>query len=145
MKRIDTLTKSLAIVGTALVAIPILAPLVFSTIRFAQSGRLMLDWLMPAELFPFVLIGGAMLLLAAFRAHSHRDAIGIGLGVAFALLAGAQIFAEVSGLASGRTEPEGLAMVLVTAMIGLYAAAIVEMDVAGGLLIRDTFRKTAPE
>jgi hypothetical protein len=36
-------------------------------------------------------------------------------------------------------------MVLVTAMIGLYAAAIVEMDVAGGLLIRDTFRKTAPE
>ncbi len=140
MKRTGALTRSLAIAGTVLVSIPIIAPLLFSIIRFAQSGRFMLDWLMPAELFLLVLFGGILLLVAAFRAHARRGPIGLGLGVALAMLAGAQIFAEVSGLAHGDTEPEGLVWAVVVAMIGLYAAAILEMGVVGGFLVRDVFR-----
>ncbi len=58
MKRTGALTRSLAIAGTVLVSIPIIAPLLFSIIRFAQSGRFMLDWLMPAE-FSWTVVGNS--------------------------------------------------------------------------------------
>jgi hypothetical protein len=62
MEKKDVLTKILAIVGTVLVWIPILAPVVFSVIRFIAQRRFRFDYLMPAELFPAALVGGGLLL-----------------------------------------------------------------------------------
>ncbi len=137
MEKKGGLTKTLAIAGTMLAWFPILMPVMFSAARFVTHRMFRFDYLMPAELFPAVLAGGGLLLWAAMRARLHQKLIGWGLGVAVGLLVGSQMLAVVTGLVSGRTEPAGLAWVLVLASLGLYVLAVIVIGVGGILLIRD--------
>ena len=57
-----------------------------------------------------------------------------------ALLVGGQVVASATGLASGETEPAGWPWVLVIASIVGYTLVLVEIGVAGLLLVRDLFR-----
>lgn len=57
MKATYRFTKALAIAGTLLVWLPVLAPLVFSVVRLFNRQKFLLDFLMPAELFPVILAG----------------------------------------------------------------------------------------
>ena len=134
-------TKILAILGTVLVGLPILAPILFSVVRLLQSGRFMLDYLMPAELFPLVLVGGGLLLWAALRRRRFRGLIGWGLGGAVILLVGSQALAEVTGLASGETEPTGWPFALVLGGLIAFILAVILTGVGGALLTRDVFKQ----
>jgi hypothetical protein len=135
------LTRGLAVVGTILVWIPIAAPVVFLLIRLARGGGFGMDYLMPAELFPMVVLGGVLLLVAALLARRRVKWIAWGLGLAVALLVGGQVLAVVSGLANGDTKPEGLPWVLVIASIVGYILAVIAVGVGGVLLARDLFRR----
>lgn len=137
MQKRDGLSKGLAIAGTVLVWFPILATLGFSGLR----GFTRLDWLMPAELFPAVAAGAALLLWASIRAHSRRALVAWGIGIAAVSIVGGMLITSVSGLASGAVEPEEarLAWGAALAMIGLYTASIVELGVSGALMLRDLF------
>jgi hypothetical protein len=134
-------TKILAIVGTVLVGLPILAPILFTLVRLLQSGRFMLDYLMPAELFPLVLVGGGLLLWAALRLRRFRGLIGWALGGAVILLVGSQALAVLTGLASGETEPTGWPFALVLGGLIAFILAVILTGVGGVLLTRDVFRK----
>lgn len=140
MKKNDVLAKSLAVVGTALVWIPILAPILFSAARFVQEKRWRFDYLMPAELFVLALIGGGLLLWATIRAHSYERIIGWAFGTTIFLLVGGQILAIVTGLASGETEPAGWRWALVLASLVGYVFALFVIGVAGLLLIGKLFK-----
>lgn len=83
----DGLTKILAVAGTVLVVLPLLAPLVFALVAFTHRRRFLFDYLMPAELFGLVLAGGLLLLWGA--------------------LVLSQGLAVLSGLASGAREASG--------------------------------------
>jgi hypothetical protein len=131
----------LAVVGTVLVWIPIVAPIVFLLFRLARGGGFGMDYLMPAELFPAAIIGGLLLLWAALRAHSRQRLIGWGLAAAVGLLVGGQALAVASGLASGDAKPEGLPWILVLASIAGYTLAVIVIGVGGVLLARDLFRR----
>ena len=141
MENKGVFTKILAIVGTVLVGLPILAPILFSVVRLLQSGRFMLDYLMPAELFPLVLVGGGLLLWAALRRRRFRGLIGWGLGGAVILLVGSQALAEVTGLASGETEPTGWPFALVLGGLIAFILAVILTGVGGALLTRDVFKQ----
>ena len=140
MENKGVLTKILAIAGTVLVWLPILAPILFSTIRFIQRQMFQFDYLMPAELGLFAFGGGILLLVAAIRARSHVKLIGWGLGIALAFVVGGQAIAMVTGLASGETEPTGWQWMLVLGSLAAYSLAIVAMGVGGILLSRDVFK-----
>lgn len=140
MEKKDTFTKVLAIAGTALAWFPILAPILLSAILFIQERIFRFDYLMPAELSLSALLGGLLLLWAAWRAHSRQKLIGWGLGLAIALLVGGQALAVVSGLASGAIEPTGLWFTLVLASLAAYALALIDVGVGGALLLRDLFK-----
>ena len=140
MENKGTLTKFLAIAGTVLVWLPILAPIVFSLIRFIQRRIFQFDYLMPAELGLFAFGGGILLLVAAIRAHSRRGLIGWGLGIAFVMIIGGQALAVVTGLADGSTEIGGWQWTLVLGSLVLYTLAIVEIGVGGVLVLRDLFK-----
>jgi lipid-A-disaccharide synthase-like uncharacterized protein len=144
MRRTGALTKVLAILGTTLVWLPLLAPIFFSVLFFIRARLLRFDYLMPAELFPVALLGGALLLWAAVRARSRVRLIGGGLGVAVALLVGGQVLAEVTGLASGATEPVGWWPALVLASVAAYSLALVGAGVGGIGLLRDLLRPGGP-
>jgi hypothetical protein len=132
----DTISKILAVAGTALVWIPLLAPLLFSVVSLAQTRIFRFDYLMPAELFPMVLLGGIMLLTAALLVRSHRALIGWSLGLAAGLLVAGQALAVATGLASGAAEPTGWPWALVVAAFAGYTLAVIASGVGGWLLFR---------
>lgn len=150
MKRNNALIKGLAIVGSALVWAPVVAPLVFTRWGDLGTERFNFDWLIPAELFPVVAVGALLLLTATLLAHARRALTGAGMGVSAAMIVAGMVLAEVTGLASGETEPVGLPWILVTGAIAGYGAGIVVTGIAGLLLIKDLFSRrpeadSAPE
>jgi len=140
MENKGTLTKILAIAGTVLVWIPILAPILFSLILFMRIQIFRFDYLMPAELGLFAFGGGILLLAAAIRAHSYMKLIGWGLVIAFVMVVGGQALAVVTGLASGVTEPVGWRWALVLSSLILYTLAIIGVGVGGIWLLRGLFK-----
>jgi hypothetical protein len=141
MEKKGPLTKSLAVVGTALAWFPILATALTAVPRLFGRRVFRIDYLMPAELFPFALVGGGLLVWAALRARARRGLIAWGLAIAAGMLIGGQALAIVTGLASGETEPRGWPWALVVASLVIYTVALAEIGVAGVLLVRDVFRR----
>lgn len=141
MKTTTDLTKILAIAGTTLVCIPILAPILFSIVVLVQSGYFRLDYLMPAELSPLVLSGGCLLVWAAIRAHTYQRLISWGLGIAVGSLVGGQALAVITGLASGNSESL-IWLGIVIASIIVYSLAVIAIDVGGMLLVRYLLRSS---
>jgi hypothetical protein len=136
----DVVTKILAILGTVLVWLPILAPILFSAVTLFRAGIFRFDYLMPAEFFMVALIGGALLVWAALLARKRRGLICWGIGIAAVMLVGGQELAVVSGLASGRIEPVGTWWVIVIASLVIYSLALAITGIGGALLLRDLFK-----
>lgn len=145
MKRTGALTKSLAIGGTVLVWVPVIAPFVLTRWAEFGTGHFNFDWLIPAELFPAVLTGGLLLLAAALFARRRRRMVGWGLGLAFTLLVASQLIAEATGLASGATAPTGVPWALVVSGLVGYVVAVAGTGVAGALLVKDLFAADKPD
>lgn len=139
MKNNGSLVKTLAVAGTILVSLPLVAPIGLGLVRLGRGAGFMLDFLMPAELFPVVLAGAVLLLTAARLAHSRFGLVAWGLGLAVIMLAFVSLYAELSGLSDGRTEAAGLVFAVAIAGIAIFVAAVVAMAVAGVLLVRDLF------
>jgi hypothetical protein len=137
----NLLTKSLAVVGTILIWFPILAPVLMAFAALFTRGRFLLDFLIPAEIFPVPLAGALLLLWAGYRAHSRWKLIAWTLGISVALLVGSQALAVVTGLASGATEPSGFWFILVMTVFIGFLVALIAVAVEGILLLRDLFRK----
>lgn len=140
MENKGVLTKVLAVTGTFLVWLPILAPILFGVISLVADGIFRFDYLMPAELGLFAFGGGILLLVAAIRARSYWKLIGWGLGIALITIVGGQTLAVVTGLADGTTEIGGWQWMLVLGSLIAYIAAIIVVGIGGVLLLRDLFR-----
>jgi hypothetical protein len=140
MEKRDVLTKVLAVLGTVLVWIPILAMVLLSVGLLIAERTFRFDYMIPGELFPAVLAGAGLLLWAAVRARSYRRLIGWSFGFAVVALVGSQALAVLTGLASGRIQAEGWPWVLVTALLAAYDLAVVALGVDGVLLLRDLFK-----
>lgn len=140
MEKRAVLTKFLAVAGTILVWLPLLFPVLLSIIFLVRARIWRFDFLMPAELFPSFLLGSALLVWAAARAHSHIKLVAWGLGSAVLMLLGSQALAEVTGLASGRMEPSGLWWALVLILLAVCIACMLLVGVGGALLLKDLFK-----
>ncbi|MEZ4508390.1 MAG: hypothetical protein R2912_06425 [Eubacteriales bacterium] len=137
----STLTKIFSIAGTVLLWAPILFMLLTAVVGSIMRGALLFDYLMLAELFFVVLAGMILLILAGILSRTLVKWLCWGAGAALAALAGGQILAVASGLASGAMEPGGLVFAVVIASIVVYNLSIVLLAVLGIVLIRRVFRK----
>jgi len=124
-------TKILAIIGTVFIWFPILLPIFFAFSRFIAGYRIVFDFLMPAELFPAILIGAGLLIWAALRAKSYRRLVFWSLGIAVFSLVSGQGLAVATGLASGEREATGIWWYLVMASIAIYNVAVIGLGIAG--------------
>lgn len=140
MENKGTLTKILAVAGTILAWLPILAPILFSAVLLVRAHIFRVDYLMPAELFFLVIIGGGLLLWAAVRSRLNWKLFGWTLGIAAALFFGMQGLAVVTGLADGSTPMGGWQWMLVLGALALYIVTVVVIAVGGVLLLRDIFK-----
>lgn len=142
-EKMSVLLKILAVTGVILVWLPILAPVFLAAVSMIGEGIFRFDFLIPAELFPFILAGGGLLFTASRsspEAHSRRKLIGFSLGLAVLLLAGSQLLAEATGIASGEHEPTGLWWNLILTTFAFFWLAIIATGVGGVLLLRDLFK-----
>jgi hypothetical protein len=136
MAKKNLLTFSLALFGALLAWFPLLATVFTSAAVTIRSRIFHIDFLMPAELFPVAFVGGGLLLWASWRARSHRRPIVLGLGFMVGSLLIGQGLAVATGLASGRTEPVGLAWALVIATLVLYTLSLLATAITGISLLR---------
>jgi hypothetical protein len=141
MEKKGGLTKTLAVAGTMLVWFPVLAPVMLGIISLFTDGVFHLDYLMPAELLPCVLLGSGMLLWAALRVRIHHKLIGWSMIIAAAAFLLSTQLAEVSGLASGRIEAEGGWYILVLGLLIIYDLMVVLIGFGGLLLLKDLSNK----
>ena len=144
MEKKNVFSRILAVAGTVLVWLPILAPVLFSAAAGVSRRIFRFDYLMPAELFLLALPGGILLIWAALRARERRALIGGGFATAVVTPFIGGAIASVTGLASGETEPVGWQWGLVLAAIGVYCLALVAIGVGGILLLYDLFRTHRP-
>jgi hypothetical protein len=144
MAKTGWFTKIMALAGTVLMWMPIVFPVLLGAGAFISRGQVLFDYLMPAELFPCVLLGGLLLLWAAVRARSRRAWLAWSLGAAVVTLFGGQAYAFFVGLADGRIAAEGLPWALVIASLSLYTAAVTAAALGGLALIRDLYPKVRP-
>jgi hypothetical protein len=139
MARQKTLTRILALLGTIAVWLPILFMLLTGAVISIRSGQLRMDYLMPAELFPLIIVGGGLLVFAAHRAALRCRVVDSSLIVAVAALVLTQALAVATGLASGAAPAEGWRFILVIGLLAIYDLAVVALGVGGILLLRDLF------
>ena len=140
MEKKRTGMKILAVLGTLLVGVDILAPVFFSLMALVSRAVFRFDYLMPAEL-GFLLLAGLLLLVwAAFASKMRRNWIGWSIVAALVLVVAGQALAVATGLASGQNQSHVLEKV-VLGTIGAFDLAVLALFIGGLLLVGDLFRK----
>lgn len=119
---------------------PILATVIISLIGSIMERTFLFDYLMPAELFFFAILGGGLLLWGAIRAREKIKQIVICLIAMIGLLFGSQGIAVLTGLASGETPQTSGAFFLVISMLIGYTILLIIFAVIGSLFVRKIFR-----
>lgn len=136
MKHKALVTRIMAIAGTVLIGLPLLFMVVTSIIGSISSGRFLMDYFMPSELFPLVAIGALLFIWAAVRSRLYLKPFIWIIGVGLAALVGSQGIAMVTGLASGEREATGFWFILVIIIYALYVIGVIVLFILGVLLSR---------
>ena len=129
MEKKDALAKGSAIIGTVLVWIPVLAPVILGFISLATDGIYRFDYLMPAELGILVFIGGILLLWGAIRAGLRQGIVAWMFGIAAASILILFTFGDVV--------PGSWEWMVAIGLLVAYSLAILGMGVSGIFLWRD--------
>lgn len=136
MKKKVRLLRILVYIGAACIWLPLITPLIFSIIHLFMTGSLMIDYLMPAELLPMVLVGGVLFTYIAFRIRSHRLIISLSAAGTVLLFLAISVAASLTGLASGANEPEGWRLFLVMSLLAGYIIDVIVLGLGGISLIK---------
>jgi hypothetical protein len=141
MKNNTILKKVLAIIGTVIVLVPFAFMIVTSIVGSIRMGMFRMDYLIPAEMAPLVLLGSLMIFWAALLSKYHLKLIIYTMAAAIVLLIGSMVTAAASGLASGAMEPTGAVWAIVVITIILYDISTAVLGVEGIMVIRKLFKK----
>jgi peptidoglycan/LPS O-acetylase OafA/YrhL len=133
MEKKDALAKGPAMIGTVLVWIPVLAPVILGFVSLAMDGIYRFDYLMPAELGIMVFIGGALLLWGAFRARSRQGIVTWAFSIA--------ALAVIVLITFGDVVPGSWEWMIVIGLLIAYSLAIVAMGIGGIFLWKDLVSK----
>lgn len=136
MKKKEVFIKIILIIGTVLVWLPILAPVLLSVYSGIKERMFLFDYLMPIELFTSALVGGGLILWAALWARARRRLISWCFGIMLVL----RIGVDVIGLALRESTLTGWWTSLLYTSIVAYSIIIVVIGVGGVLLLVDIFK-----
>lgn len=136
-KEKGTLTKILTVAGTLIAWIPIAFTVLTSAVGTIAMRSFRFDYLMPAELFLFALAGAALLIWAGIRSGMRLKLIGTSSILAAFFLSACMIVAEVTGMASGRTEAVGMPFFVTILMLALYEVSLIGIGIGGIVLWKD--------
>jgi hypothetical protein len=133
-------TRVLAVAGAVLIWLPLLAPVFFGFMSLFSNGKFLFDYLMPAEVFPSILVGTGLLIWASIRAKKYLKPSLWSFVTGTALLLICQGVAVVTGLADGRVQG-GWQMTLVMGIYFGFLLAMLVLGVCSIFLVRWVFKK----
>ena len=110
----------LALVLTIVSFLPLAIPVFFTVVELISSGRLLYDFLMPAELFLLTVIGGGGIVVLGVAGKISIKRLVVYLALDVASVGGAQVWAVLSGLAHGDTELTGVHVFAITIFAILF-------------------------
>ena len=139
MKKIF-LTRSLVIAGVILTWFPILATLITAVFASIIERSFLFDFLMPAELGVFAILGTSLLLWAAIRLKSMIKPIAWSLALMIILLFGSQALAVATGLATGERPSSDAMFYVVMGMLMMYSVILILPAILGTRLLRQAFK-----
>jgi hypothetical protein len=140
MGKQDALAKTLAIIGTVLVALPLIAPFGLGLLMIGRLGGFRLDYLMPFEIYPVTLFGMVLLVWASFRARLRKRAVGTAIGGMLGGLALGSWAAQATGIADSVQRLQAWKYFLTGGLIGVSLLAQIALLVVGFMLVRDLFK-----
>ncbi len=140
MKKQSLLTIVMIFFGTCLLWIPFLFLFVTSLFGTIQSGMVRFDYLLIGEMFPLILLGGGLIIGAAFREKRFWKLL-LSLYIsAIVLLFGSQGLAIATGIASGTRPPEGVWWIVVLGGIILYSLLSLVLAIYSVILFKGIIR-----
>ena len=141
MKNNTVLIKTLAITGTVIVLSPFAFMIITSIAGSIRMGVFRMDYLIPAEMAPLVLLGALMIFWSALLSKYNLKLIIITMAAAMIFLIGSMVIAAASGLASGAMEPKGTVWAVVIITLILYGITTAGIGVEGIMVIKRLFKK----
>jgi hypothetical protein len=96
------LTRIPVVIGTILVWVPTAFTVITGAVGSIMERRFLLDYMMPAELFPAALMGSLLLLWTAVRSRRRMKSVAVSIALAALFLAGRVTVASVTGLTAGK-------------------------------------------
>ena len=136
MKNKSLISKIIAITGTILVWIPIIAPVLLTIIFLIIKGRLAFDFLMPMELIFLVIIGAILLIISSIIMKFKWKIIGISLGTIISIFILGQFIAEITGIASGETEMTSTLYFIMITFVIIYIISLIILGISGIKLVK---------
>ena len=131
MKKQSVFTRVLIIVGSILVWVLALLQIVFSFRPLPGGGKFHLDYLLPAVLALFCLLGGVLLIWAAIRAKTGRKLVIWSFAAAVFFLVYSQLMTVWLGLVADQLGESAWQMTIVFGLQLLYWAALALLGIAG--------------
>lgn len=141
----DVFARSLAVVGTTLVTLPLLAPLALGLSFAGRFGGVRIDYLMPFEVYPVTVVGTVLLVAGSLRLHARRRAIGVTIAAMLGTLVLMGVSAQVTGIANSPEQLDTWRYVLTAGFGAASLAAQVVLASLGGLMLRDAYRDRRPD
>jgi len=136
MKNKSLISKIIAITGTILVWIPIIAPVLLTIIFLIIKGRFAFDFLMPMELIFLVIIGAILLIISSIIMKFKWKIIGISLGTIISIFILGQFIAEITGIASGETEMTTTLYFIMITFVIIYIISLIILGISGIKLVK---------
>jgi hypothetical protein len=136
MKNKSLISKIIAITGTILVWIPIIAPVLLTIIFLIIKGRFAFDFLMPMELIFLVIIGAILLIISSIIMKFKWKIIGISLGTIISIFILGQFIAEITGIASGETEMTSTLYFIMITFVIIYIISLIILGISGITLVK---------
>lgn len=140
MIRKSTIIKTLSILGTILLTIPILFMVGTSLYGLIIKQIFLFDYLILGELFPIVFIGSIIITIISWYINYHRKLFlmnALGVIIFFVLLI---IIPQLTGLASGEATPTGFLGVIIYTIITIYNLLVLFEGILGCFSIKNIFK-----
>ncbi|ABR30693.1 hypothetical protein SU69_04245 [Thermosipho melanesiensis] len=120
--------------------LPILLPIFFSFVALFTKKGFLYDYLMPAELIGFTIIGSIGIIFFALKKHVMVKKLIYFLTLEIASILFAQIYSVAAGLAHGDTQPVGIHAWIIGICIVLWHLFLILLCIENFKVLKKSLR-----
>lgn len=142
MKFKEQALRMATLLSSFLLLAPIAFMLIISMHPLITEGKLLIDFLIPLEVFPIVFAGAGILTLIACKTNIYKKRICTMAVLLVVMFVGGQYIAVVTGIADGNSPASGWPLIIVYATIIFFDVLTVIIGIQGICLYKKLRNRT---